>query len=680
MEDKSPIESDEVEGPEELIAEGEFLYRKGRYADSLRVFNHVISLDPSQNLAWFNRGVLLETKGDLKGAQQSFEIALDLDSSFAPAAANLAVLLDRIGDYTEATKWALTALSTFDGHPLLKAIVDKSSGAIQKSPVKDWKEVSGWGSAKKGIAPSPAIIVPPEKGEEIVFEGGPEEISSYEYSEEDIEDVMAKHGIDDQEVLLKEATMHDRDTNLVLDKEELEIAAKTVKFIDEKIEPDNSSSKLVDYELLEEEIRGLIKTGNSEKAIELAQPNLTNNSNSAPLWALSGGAKAKLGDLDSAIRDLKKSIELDPTSSTAHHNVGVMLKKSLRNEEALNHFEKALELDGEYLKAAKNLANTAKEVGRSDLEIKGYRTLLRENSSHPNRLDFVRLLLSIAKAESDVMEYSDQPLTIKEGPSLAKEALLHLRSENNLDESMLIPEAMTLADQQVEAVKVWKKLLEEYPNEPKIWLGLSNCLEKMGEFEKAEKCKLKFRELSGESDDLGILSNPVVINEEPDSNSQDVIPSEVNLEQAAANLNLNQNVPIGNNENNSSEWFNKGMILLGEEKYSEALSCYDKALSQVGDDIEMKIKIMNGRGSSLYGMKRFADSINAYHDAMKLNPSNVSGHILYNLGMSYAEMNAFPDAIKCFEQAIPRGLDSDTIYRIKDQIKICKKLAKENNN
>ena len=680
MEDKSPIESDEVEGPEELIAEGEFLYRKGRYADSLRVFNHVISLDPSQNLAWFNRGVLLETKGDLKGAQQSFEIALDLDSSFAPAAANLAVLLDRIGDYTEATKWALTALSTFDGHPLLKAIVDKSSGAIQKSPVKDWKEVSGWGSAKKGIAPSPAIIVPPEKGEEIVFEGGPEEISSYEYSEEDIEDVMAKHGIDDQEVLLKEATMHDRDTNLVLDKEELEIAAKTVKFIDEKIETDNSSTKQVNYKLLEEEIRGLIKAGNSEKAIELAQPNLTNNSNSAPLWALSGGAKAKLGDLDSAIRDLKKSIELDPTSSTAHHNVGVMLKKSLRNEEALNHFEKALELDGEYLKAAKNLANTAKEVGRSDLEIKGYRTLLRENSSHPNRLDFVRLLLSIAKAESDVMEYSDQPLMIKEGPSLAKEALLHLRSENNLDESMLIPEAMTLADQQVEAVKVWKKLLEEYPNEPKIWLGLSNCLEKMGEFEKAEKCKLKFRELSGESEGLGILSNPVVMNEKSDSNIQDVIPSEVNLEQAAANLNLTQNVSIGNNENNSSEWFNKGMILLSEEKYSEALSCYDKALSQVRDDIEMKIKIMNGRGSSLYGMKRFADSINAYHDAMKLNPSNVSGHILYNLGMSYAEMNAFSDAIKCFEQAIPRGLDSDTIYRIKDQIKICKKLAKENNN
>ena len=79
-----------------------------------------------------------------------------------------------------------------------------------------------------------------------------------------------------------------------------------------------------------------------------------------------------------------------------------MLKKSLRAEEALTHFEKALELDDEYLKAAKNLANTARELGRSDLEIKGYRTMLRENGSHPNRLDFVRLLLSIAKAESEV--------------------------------------------------------------------------------------------------------------------------------------------------------------------------------------------------------------------------------------------------------------------------------------
>jgi tetratricopeptide (TPR) repeat protein len=675
MEETSSVGDKKEPNAEELIAEGEFLFRKAKYAESLRVFNHVISLDPSQSLAWFNRGVLLETKGDLKGAQQSFEIALDLDSSFAPAAANLAVLLDRIGDYTGATKWALTALSTFDGHPLLKAIVDKSSGAVQKSPVKDWKDVSGWGSAKKGNAPHAAIIVPPEKGKEIKFEGGPEEISSYEYSSEEVEDIMAEHGLVDQEALLKEATLHDRDTNLVLDREELENAAKTVKFIDAKIESSSISSNETNYDDLEVQVRGLIKQGDAKKAIELVAPYLGDSNNSAPLWALSGGAKAKMGELDAAIRDIQKSIELDSTSSTAHHNLGVMLKKSLRKEDALFHFKEALDLDPEYIKAANNLATTAKELGRSDLEIKGYRTILRENTSHPYRINFIKLLISMARAESEILENTDQPLTMKEGPALAKEALLHLKSENSLEESILIAEAMSLAEQQVESVKEWKKLLEHNSSESKIWLGLSKSLERMGEFEKAEKCRNKVNELETNNSDHEILSVPV---EQP--KVEPVVNNEfVNLELAAANLTQTSQIQQGVNENSLVEWYNKGLLLYSEDKFSEALSCYDKALSIVGNDLSMKIKIMNGRGSSLYGMKKFADSINAYHDAMQLDPSNVSGLILYNLGMAYAEMKAFPDAIKCFEQSIPRGIDDDMKSRVKDQIKICKKLAKTTN-
>ena len=227
-------------------------------------------------------------------------------------------------------------MSTFDGHPLLKAIVDKSSGAVQKSPVKDWKEVSGWGSAKKGNAPHAAIMVPPETGKEIKFEGGPEEISSYEYNSEDIEDVMAEHGLDDQQALLKEATLHDRDTNLVLDRDELENAAKTVKFIDAKIESTTALSNERDLGELESEVRDLIKQGDPKMAIELVKTYLLDSAESAPLWALSGGAKAKMGDLDAAIRDIKKSLELDPTSSTAHHNLGVMLKKSLRKTPGCN--------------------------------------------------------------------------------------------------------------------------------------------------------------------------------------------------------------------------------------------------------------------------------------------------------------------------------------------------------
>jgi len=152
----------------------------------------------------------------------------------------------------------------------------------------------------------------------------------------------------------------------------------------------------------------------------------------------------------------------------------------------------------------------------------------------------------------------------------------------------------------------------------------------------------------------------------------------VDLQLAANNLPVS-NLETISQENNASEWYNKGLLLFSEEKFSEALSCYDKALTQVGQDNLMKIKIINGRGSTLYGMKRFAESINAYHEAMMIDPSNVSGSVLYNLGMSYAEMQSYQDSIKCFEQALQRVTDSDTISRIKQQLKICKKLAKKNN-
>ena len=53
------------------------------------------------------------------------------------------------------------------------------------------------------------------------------------------------------------------------------------------------------------------------------------------------------------------------------------------------------------------------------------------------------------------------------------------------------------------------------------------------------------------------------------------------------------------------------------------------------------------------------------------------GKTLYNMGTAYAEMERFSDAIKCFEQAIPRGLTKEEIKRTKDQIRRCNILLKE---
>ena len=60
-----------------------------------------------------------------------------------------------------------------------------------------------------------------------------------------------------------------------------------------------------------------------------------------------------------------------------------------------------------------------------------------------------------------------------------------------------------------------------------------------------------------------------------------------------------------------------------------------------------------------------------------MNPEAVGGKLLYNMGSSYASLELFEDAVKCFIQALDRGLDQHDRDLCKKQLSRCKILAKE---
>jgi tetratricopeptide (TPR) repeat protein len=109
----SPEDEEQISIEEEvnaLLQAGEESSRKNDSKSALASFNKAISLDPSCDMAWFNRGVLLEAQQDARGARQAFQICLDLNEEHAPATANLAILLERIGD--EAGAYDMAKKST----------------------------------------------------------------------------------------------------------------------------------------------------------------------------------------------------------------------------------------------------------------------------------------------------------------------------------------------------------------------------------------------------------------------------------------------------------------------------------------------------------------------------------------------------------------------------------------
>ena len=177
---------------------------------------------------------------------------------------------------------------------------------------------------------------------------------------------------------------------------------------------------------------------------------------------------------------------------------------------------------------------------------------------------------------------------------------------------------------------------------------------------------------------------------EPEPVEQEEPSPEVDLAKAALDVASNTPAPeiMGSGKIDSSsisnqdvQWYNKGLTLLTEEKYTEALACFDRALPTFVNDDEMVVRILNARGNAFYYLKEFSDCIDAYHEAMRINPTGVTGATLYNMGTAYAEVERYADAIKCFEQGMSEKrvspLEGDHAKMAKEQIRRCKLLQKE---
>ncbi len=708
-------ELDDVENPEEmvevLLTVGEERSRRDDVKGALAAFNKAIALDPSCDMAWFNRGVLLEAQQDARGARQSFQICLDLNDQHAPATANLSILLERIGDLEGAYSMAEKALVFYPGHPALVQLRERC---------KD----SGISVSMEAMQPSLEV--------------------TQSVDMKVVEEIAEESGIENPEDLLQEAIHHDHDEDAELSVEELKSAADVVvaqQEITREIEPEvpdlpePEAEPAVDIDALVEQATASIKDGNPKEALSLLKPHLkTIGAQHAAAWRIAGGAMARL-DLDNhAIAAMTHAQNLEPSHAPGWFNLGSVQQRSDLTQEALTSYNRAIEADAGYVKAAEKMADLAKEKGLIESYMEAARTLISMENAHPIRGDFIEMLLQLAQGESDVLDQvSGLPPTLPAGPEMAKEALEFMDKEPSPSRAR----ALSLSLQHSDAVLMWKELIKQEQHSSDHWTGLARSLEQAGDLETAQKCHSKAVSLANAEGDapptatqapepIPITPQPTPTTPEPsivgslDSGVESAVqatPStpllmespavqsahasllltpiepqqkavestpqpEVDLAKAAldAAQTVANNVPQSTTSNAIANqdvtWFNQGVQLIDDKKYKEALSCFDRALPAFAGDDAMIIRILNNRGNAYYFLEEYPKCVESYHQAMLIRPTEVRGETLYNMGTAYAEMERYKDAIKCFEQAIPRGLADEAKRRAKDQIRRCNILQK----
>jgi|TARA_B100001996_G_scaffold21197_1_gene16983 tetratricopeptide (TPR) repeat protein len=369
---------------------------------------------------------------------------------------------------------------------------------------------------------------------------------------------------------------------------------------------------------------------------------------------------AKSGNDDAAITSYLSVLELDADNATAWYCLGVLYARTNSLDKAVEAFEKSDQIFPNHPPTVANLAYLLVDSDplAASIYAKSALVTISENDE----------LTSIA----DYNEPTDQKRVFIEARQIEEVETQNIEHSTYLDIDPIpnsYDEARTLTTvgDHSGAVAMWKGLLEQSPDSPEVWRGLGDALRSAGYEDRAIQC---FKRAEG------IESEPPREIPHVESNEEDMAEALILAVEDVQSVEAETH--SRGDLDDAVSWYNMGINLLGEGKNDEALSSFEKAIGGCpSSEIELKVKAQNGRGNALYNSGRFSESVVAYHTAIGMDPQSVSGRTLFNMGSSYAAVEMFDDAIKCFTQAIERGLEKQESELCEKQISRCRLLSRE---
>tara|TARA_Y100001978_G_scaffold188207_1_gene189427 strand:+ start:759 stop:1955 length:1197 start_codon:yes stop_codon:yes gene_type:complete len=378
-----------------------------------------------------------------------------------------------------------------------------------------------------------------------------------------------------------------------------------------------------------------------------------------------GASLTNSGDYSAAIRTYLGALDMDENNATVWFCLGVLYCQTGSLEEGIQAFERSDEIYPNHPPTLANLAHilVESEPGRA-------RNYAKRALPHLEKDEKLENIASLSNPEETQMPVFVASQPIDDDPI---DQIEDIENSFESDEYNRREEARNLSSSgdHSTAVSIWKDLIQQAPDSPEIWRGLGEALSAAGYEDRADQCLKRADRLDSKTDEQTFSELGTDLIQDVDENSELLLRAADEVRSA----------PVAEERGNLDDalgWYNMGINLLNEGKNDEAISSFEKAIGgSPSSEIGLKVKALNGRGNALYNERRYPESIVAYHAAVELDPKSVSGRTLFNMGSSYAAVEMFEDAIKCFSQSLERGLDKPELELCEKQISRCRVLARE---
>jgi tetratricopeptide (TPR) repeat protein len=178
-----------------------------------------------------------------------------------------------------------------------------------------------------------------------------------------------------------------------------------------------------------------------------------------------GGYLYKRGRIKEAMEHYQKAIQIDPNYAEAQNNLGAALAAEGRFDEAIENYHKAIQIRPNFAYALNNLGMALAARGQFDEAIVNYRKAIQISPNYADALDDLGAALTVMGRFDEALGYYRQALAID--PSLAG-------TQNNL--GILMAKQGRI----IEAIEYYKKAIELDPAHAEFYNNLGNLLATKG--------------------------------------------------------------------------------------------------------------------------------------------------------------------------------------------------------